>query len=400
MNETGWRVCALVVMVSSLVGCPAQPPSLTSQPASVSGAKTQLAVGVSTVRAVRRNVDVTLEATGTVTPLQSVEVRSQMSGSIKQVHLREGQFVEAGQLLFTLDARNEQVGLAKARAEQAKGQALLTDAQRQLARSRELLAQQFVSQGAVDAAQAQVSSQQAMMAADAAAIAAAQVALSYARITAPSAGRVGAVNVFVGTTVQPAGVALATITQLNPVAVSFNVPQQYLSALLRMLRTEQGTVWAELPLALAAQASSADKAQRAAQQGTLRFVDNLIDPASGTVRVKAHFDNANEALWPGAFVRVRWVIETLQNAVVVPQASVIQGPKGRFVYVVGPDNKALDRPVQMVHVAGTDAVVTGVTEGERVVLQGQQNLRPGVAVVERSMPGAASATSFAPAASA
>ena len=336
-------------------------------------------VSVTTVRAQKRDVDVMLEATGTVTPLNSVDLRSQVSSVITKVNIREGQFVKAGDVLFTLDARNDQVNLAKAEAQLAKDMAALADAQRQLARNRDLLAQNFISQGAVDTSQTQVESQQAVVTADRAAIDAAKVGLGYNRITAPASGRAGAINVFAGTTVQPGGASLVTITQLDPIAVSFSLPQRNLDDALQTMRAGGGKVIAVLPDA---------QEGRKALTGKLDFVDNAVDPNSGTVKVKAQFANATEALWPGAFVTVRLAVRTLKDATVVPQAAVIQGPRGSIVYAVDAQNKAVSRPIEVVYASGLDAAVTGVLPGEKIVVDGRQNLRGGVAVAERAASGA------------
>ena len=370
----GWAAVALGLM--SLAGCSKEAVQPTAGVAAsavpASGAASGPLVSVSTVRAQKRDVDVTLEATGTVSALNSVDIRPQVSSVITQVHIREGQFVKAGQLLFTLDARNDEVNLAKAKAQLAKDTASLADAQRQLARSRDLLAQNFISQGALDTNQTLVETQQAVVTADRAAIEAAQVGLSYSRITAPSAGRAGAINVFAGSTVQPGGTALVTITQLDPIAVSFNLPQRNLGDALQTLRAGGGKVIAVLPEG------------RGETLGKLQFVDNAVDANSGTVRVKAQFDNPKEALWPGAFVTVRLAVQTLKDAIVVPQAAVIQAPRGTIVYTVDADNKAVARRIDVLFATGPDAVASGVRAGERVVLDGRQNLRPGATVIERA----------------
>lgn len=350
----------------------AVPASASSAPGPGGGAP----VSVTSVRAQRRDVDVMFEATGTVTALNSVDIRSQVSSVITRVDIREGQFVKAGQLLFTLDARNDELGLTKARSQLTTNQATLADARRQLARSQELLAQNFISQGAVDTSQTLVETQQSLVAASRSAIEAAQVALSYSRIAAPAAGRAGAINVFAGTTVQPGGAALVTITQLDPIGVAFNVPQRNLTDALRSLRAGGGSVTAVLP------------ESRGSASGKLRFVDNVVDPNSGTVRVKAEFGNRDELLWPGGFVTVRLAVQTLQDATVIPQAAVIQGPRGSIVYVIDAQNRAQARPVEVVYGSGLDAVVSGVQPGERVVLDGRQNLRAGVPVAERAASGA------------
>jgi RND family efflux transporter MFP subunit len=329
-------------------------------------------VSVTLVTVQKRDVDVMLDATGTVTALNSVEIRPQIASTITKVHIREGQFVSAGQLLFTLDARNDEVNVTKARAQLAKDQAALADAQRQLARSKDLFAQNFISQGAVDTNQTLVESQQAVVASDRAAIEAAQVGLSYSRITAPAAGRAGAINVFAGSFVQPSGASLVTITQLDPIAVAFSLPQRNLGQALATLRSGGGKVTASFPEA------------GGTAVGKLLFVDNTVDAGSGTVRVKAEFANKDERLWPGAFVNIRLAVQSLKGASVIPQAAIIQSPRGKMAYVVDVANKASPRPVEVLYAEGVDAAVSGLRAGERVVLDGRQNLRPGASVVERA----------------
>ncbi len=383
MNKSlmGWAA-ALAVVVGA-AGCGKAPAPEATGPAASGAAPGPVAasgaggtVSVSSVRALAKDVDVMLEATGTISALNSVDIRPQVSSVITQVNIREGQFVKAGQLLFTLDARNDEVKLATAKAQLARDQASLADAQRQLARARELLGQGFISQGAVDTNQTLVDTQQAVVTADRAAIQAALVGLSYNRIVAPAAGRAGAINVFAGSTVQPGGTALVTITQLDPIAVSFSLPQRNLNDALQTLRAGGGKVVAVLPEA------------RGEVTGKLQFVDNVVDPNSGTVKVKARFDNTKEALWPGGFVTVRLAVRTMKDAVVVPQAAVIQGPRGAIVYTVDAENKAVSRRVEVLYANGPEAVASGVRAGERVVVEGRQNLRPGAAVVERTATGA------------
>ena len=227
------------------------------------------AISVTTVIARQRDMPVELEATGTVVPVTSVDVRPQVTSSIISVHVREGQFVKAGDLLFTLDSRTDEANVARLRAQMAKDQAALADAQRQLTRSRELLEQKFISQGAVDTNQSLVDSQAALVAADRAAIDAARVALAYGRVTAPSAGRVGAVVVYPGTSVQANQTTLVTITQLDPIDVSFNVPQRNLADVLAALKEGGAAVTAALP------------ESRSTVSGKLLFVDNAVDAGFG-----------------------------------------------------------------------------------------------------------------------
>ena len=345
------------------------------------------AVAVTTVPAAQRDFPVVLEANGTVTPLSTVDVRPQVASVVAKVHIREGQFVKAGEPMFTLDSRADQVNVTKAQAQLAKDEATLADARRQLARSKDLLAQNFVSQSAVDSNQAQLDAQLAAVAADRAAVEAARVALGYSRIDAPSAGRVGAINVYPGSYVQPSTAPLVTITQLDPIAVAFNLPQRNLPDALAQLAGGGVEVTAQLPGAVGAEGRL---------RGRLQFVDNAVDANSGTVKVKALFDNPQHRLWPGAYVNVSLPVEVLKQAVVVPQASIIQGATGKSLYVVQ-EGKAALREVEVRVAAGNEAVVGGVRAGERVVVEGRQNLRPGAAVTERAPPGAAASANAGPA---
>jgi len=367
MNHLIVRATTLALLLTLSACGKHDTPAAAATAASAAGA----AVSVSTVVAQQRDYPVQLEATGTVTPLNLVEVKPQISSTITRVHIREGQFVQAGQLLFTLDDRSADTDVAKARAQLQKDLAALADAQRQLQRSQELLAQNFVSQGAVDQNRALFDSAQAVVAADRAALQATQVSQSYTRIVATSAGRAGIISVFPGTLVQPTSPALVTITQLDPIAVTFNLPQRNLGDALQSLRDGGGRVDAVLPEG------------RGTLKGRLAFVDNTVDANSGTVKVRAQFANKDETLWPGAFVNVRLAVSTLRGAIVVPQASIVQGARGRVVFVVEAGSKAGVRPVEVVYAAGADAVVTGVQVGDRVVVDGRQNLRPGVPVIER-----------------
>ncbi len=333
-------------------------------------------VSVSTVKAVQRDQRVTLEATGTVSSLTTVDIKPQVSSTVDKVHVKEGQFVRRGDLLFTLDSRADAVNVTKARAQLARDQAALADAQRQLARSRDLLAQQFVSQSAVDAAQTQAETQQAVVAAGRAALSAAELGLGYHRIVAPSAGRVGAINVFPGSLVQPSGTALLTVTQLDPIAVAFNLPQRNLQDTLQGLREGGLPVIAQLP-------ERSDGSPGARLEGRLQFVDSAVDANSGSVRVKAVFDNPQQHLWPGAYVKVDIALRTLGGAIVIPQAAIVTGQKARSVFVVDADDRVQPRPIELVHPVGPEAVVTGLSAGERIVVDGRENVRAGSKVVER-----------------
>ena len=421
-------------------------------------------VSVTTARAQQKDLAIVLQTTGVVSPLSSIDIRSQVSSVITKVHISEGQFVRKGDVLFTLDSRADQANLAKANAQLSKDLASLADAGRQLARSKQLLAQNFVSQGAVDTAQASVDAQTAAVAADRAAIDAARVPLSYARIVAPSSGRVGLIPMFAGSAVQANQTPLVTITQLDPIAVTFNLPQRNLQDVLAILKKGDGKVRAVLPESIvAAPASPAGRPNAPAaapggpvppanpvavtgaapaassaptapalvsavapvaappaasaapptaalatasppgapptaptaavaptlpgQIGTLSFVDTMVDPASGTVKAKAQFANANNAFWPGAFVNVSVTVQSIKDAIVIPQLAIVQTARGAIVYVIDKENKAAIRPVQIVQSQGEEAAVTGLRPGEKIAIEGRSNLRPGSIAVERSRDG-------------
>jgi RND family efflux transporter MFP subunit len=344
--------------------------SSASAPASASRAPGS-AVSVTTAVAKKRDFDVNIEAIGTVTPVASVDVKPQTNSVITRVHIKEGQFVKVGELLFTLDPRPDEANVAKVRAQMVKDEAVLADAQRQLARSKDLIAKNFISQGALDSTQAQVDAQLANLVADRAALDAAQLALSYNSVRASGAGRLGAINVFPGTAVQANQTALVTITQLDPINISFSLPQRNLDAILEGLKSGGVTVSAKLP------------ESKSAILGRLQFVDNAVDAATGTIKVKARFDNRDSKLWPGAFVKAMLLSNTLKDAVVIPTTAIIQSTKGSIVYVAEKGKAAL-RPVKVVASQGEDSAVTGVAAGEKVVLEGRQNLRPDVSLVERT----------------
>jgi len=365
-------------------------------------------VSVSVVRAAKRDVAVQVEATGTVSALASIDIKPQLASVLTGVHVKEGQFVQKGQLLFTLDGRADAANLARAEAQLLRDQATLADAQRQLARSQDLLSKNFVSQGAVDTSQANVDAQRAAVAADKAAIEAARVAVSYSCIAAPSSGRVGQINVFPGSSVAPSGAAMVTITQLDPISVSFNLPQRNLADALQALAATRGAGPAKpaasaperaAPRAAAGASGAGAPAASAAQSGMvlailpegrgtrvgrLEFVDNLVDPASGTVKVKAVFGNKDQSLWPGAYVNVQLALQSLAGAVVIPQASIVQGARGTAVFVVDGEGLAAIRPVKVLQALGDEAAVSGVRPGEKIVLDGRQNVRPGSRLIERA----------------
>ncbi len=319
---------------------------------------------VNVVAPQRQDVGVDVAANGTVSPKQTVDLRPQTTSTIREVHIREGQFVKAGQLMFSLDDRSDRAAVAQAQAEVARGKATLADLERQYKRSQELVAQKFLAQSAVDTLQSQVEAARAALAASTAAVQASKVSASYTAIRAPMSGRVGAIGVYPGSLVQPA-TSLTTITQLDPIDVAFTLPESSLGALLAAQK--QGKV--------AVEASTGGDAKPVL--GELIFVDNTVDPTTGTIRVKAQFGNADGLLWPGQYVNTRVTVRTIKDAVVIPQNAIIINAQGTFVYVVEKDGTARLAPIQRQHTFGLNAAVTGLSGNEQVITEGKQNLRPG-----------------------
>jgi multidrug efflux system membrane fusion protein len=318
---------------------------------------------VTLATAEKQDVPVTVQVNGSVVSLNSVDLRPQVTNTVSTVHVKEGQFVKAGQLLFSLDDRNDQANLARARAQQQKDEATMADLERQYKRSQDLVAQNFIAKSAADATLSQLEAQRAAVAADRAAVQSAQVALGYATLRAPIAGRIGAVNIYPGTLVQPT-LSLVTVTQLDPIAVSFPVPEGNLQDLLEAARSRSPV-------------EALVTGRKTPLIGSLDFVDNTVDPQIGTVRAKAVFANADQGLWPGQFVGTRITVRTLSGATVVPAAALMMLSDGTSLYVVDAAKTATRRKVKTLHTFGTKVAVSGVEPGEQVVIEGSQNVRPG-----------------------
>lgn len=338
---------------------------------------------VSTVLAKRQDVPIQLTANASVSPLATVDLRPQVTNTIVKVHVAEGDMVKQGQLLFSLDQRNELASLARAKAQIAKDQATLQDLERQLQRSNELLAQQFISRGASDTLQTQLQAQRANLAVNQANLQTAQVALDYTIIKAPMSGRVGAINVHPGSLVQPS-TSLLQISQLNPINLTFTVPEDQVKQLLA----------AQKNAPIAVQTTLAGSTTPL--QGKLSFIDSAIDSNSGAIKLKAQFDNPEHLLWPGQYTSVSMTVQTLRDAVVVPIAAVVTNVNGKSVFTVaGPTAKL--KPVTLVYTFGAHAVVTGIEGGEKIILDGRQNLRPGGKIKELSVPNKSDKAKSAPA---
>ncbi|HEX8874358.1 MAG TPA: efflux RND transporter periplasmic adaptor subunit, partial [Nitrosospira sp.] len=262
--------------------------------------------------------------------------------------------------------------LLKTEGQLAKARADLRNAERNLERQRELFRQNFISQAALDVAENQVDAMRAQLTVDQATVQANRIAVGFSEIVAPIAGRTGAISVYQGSLVQPND-ALVNITQIDPINVSFTLPEREFVPLEEALAKGNVAVSVEL-----------DTASKQTRTGRLIFIDNMIDTASGTIRLKAEFPNADNHLWPGMFVTVALAPRTLTRALTVPVQAVQTGPEMKFLYAVGTDNKVSLLPVNVRLVQDEIAVVegNGIAPGLRVVVEGAQNLRPGSAVKE------------------
>jgi RND family efflux transporter MFP subunit len=345
--------------------------ALTSGPQGAAAGKAKPAPLVSVAAVKLLDLPLILTAQGHVTPLNQVEVRPELTAAIRGVHFREGDQVRAGQLLFTLDGSDAAALLERAKAQAAQVKAQLDEAQLGHVRTRRMVDAGYMSPSAIDAQTSKVDGLKAQLAAAQADIANAGLQLDRARILAPVAGRTGAVDVHPGSLAQLGQTAaLVTIVQLDPIGVEFELPEQYLGA---VRATGAGVALRD--------------AGGAERQGWLTFIDSAVSSASGTIRLKASFANADRALWPGAFVRVALDAGRDRGASVLPPQALLEGPDGRFVYVVDGAGRVAARPVRLLRVRDEGAVVTGVGDGEQVVVEGAQELHPGVLV--RTAPAAA-----------
>ncbi len=324
---------------------------------------------VKTALAEQKTISIKVFANGYVTAINTVDVRPKVQNIVRTIHVKEGQFVKAGQLLFTLDERSDLSNVAKARAELAAGQSDLADAELALKRNEDLLSRNFVSQAVVDTARNKVASLRNTTRANQAIAESSSIALSDNRIEASISGRIGIISVHPGSLAQPSGDAMVTISQLDPIAVSFTLPERELANIITTYPQGNAPVTAQLP-------------GQPELTGKLIFIDNAADTQSGTIRMKAQFDNAAQKLWPGSFVNVSLVSRNVSNAVLVPAQAVVTGPIDKFIYVVQPDDTVKEQKVDVLAIEDGQAAVIGLDAGVRVAVEGMQNLRPGSKISE------------------
>jgi len=328
-------------------------------------------VPVTAGRATERDMPVYVRGLGSVQASNSVIVRSRVDGAIVKVDFKEGQEVRAGDLLFEIDPRPYQAALAQAQANLARYQAQRANAQRNANRDKPLVGKEFISRQQFDADSTNADALAATVTADNAAIEAAQLNLEYTQLRSPIDGRTGARQVDIGNLVHASdNTALVTITQLKPIFVSFTAPQDRLDAIRQ----------AEIKGPVPAEAWSQGE-QRKIASGALTLIDNQIDAATGTVHLKASFDNQDEALWPGEFVDMRLQVNTLRSAVTVPARSIQAGPNGSYLFVIKPDDTVEQRAVSVAETENDLAAVTdGLSADEQIVVDGQYRLQQGTKV--------------------
>jgi membrane fusion protein, multidrug efflux system len=354
-----------------------------SQPAHAR-ASARAGVPVSVAVVGRQDVPIYLTGLGAVQASFTVAIHSQVDGKLQEVLFTEGQHVKKGDVLAKIDPRLFQAALDQAKAKKAQDQAQLTSAEKDLARSKTLVLSNITSQQIVDQQQAKVDQLKAAIAADDAMIQTAQTQLEYTTITAPSDGRMGVRLVDPGNIVHANDQgSLATLTLTQPSAVMFTLPARYLDDIRDAMARGPVTVTAY----------DQDN-RRALATGTLLLVDNIIDQATSTIRLKAMFPNTDEKLWPGEFVNAHVLIDTRSNAVVVPSAAIQRGPNGLFLWTVTANNLAQPRPIE----AGPTyrdltVVAAGLNGGERIVTDGQYKLQKDAPVTVTSTPTAPTAGS-------
>jgi RND family efflux transporter MFP subunit len=327
---------------------------------------------VTTIVVEKKDTPLIIEATGTIVSNGIVDIRPMITNTVAKIHVKDGQEVKAGDLLFTLDNRNDTANYERLKA-------LAEDAQKQYLRAKELVAKNFISKAGLETSLANAKSAQA-------AARSAEVQLSFDSIRSPIDGRAGIVNVFPGSLVQASNVvstatnstttssvgAMVTITQLNPINVQFVIPEKDIPVLLEnQLDGEPLTV----------KVSVGDSGKKI-YEGKVLVIDNQVDPSIAAVRVKAQIPNDSMTLLPGQFARVSLVANTLKDALSIPSQAIVMNPRGRFVYVVDKDSKAVSKPVKVVYEYQGTSVITGIEAGDKVVVEGKQNLRPGGKVRE------------------
>jgi multidrug efflux system membrane fusion protein len=327
-------------------------------------------VPVLVAKAEAKDIPVEIQTVGKVQAYSAVSIRSQVTGRIVQVHFKEGQEVKAGDELFTIDPRPFQAAMNQAQANLQRDQAQLVNGRLAFERTSNLLTSKIASQADYDTALSAYQSAQSTVIADAAAVTNAQLSLDYTSITSPIEGRTGNVTIKEGNVVKAPDDVLVSITQIHPIYVAFSVPENNLPAIRHQAAHES------MPVAASLQGDTASAAR-----GLLTFIDNSVDTNTGTILLKATFQNTNTVLWPGQFVQASLVLSNLTQAVVVPSQAVQTGQDGEFLFVVKEGDTVEARPITAgITYDGVQVITSGLKLGETVVIDGQVRLTAGAKV--------------------
>jgi len=324
-------------------------------------------VPVVAAKAELKDMPIDVTSIGTVEAYTSVSVRPQVNGPLLEAHFKEGDFVRKGQLLFKIDPRPYETDLARAKATLLRDKALAENNRSQAERYKKLLAEGVAPPQQVDTFLSAAEAADATVASDEAAIRQAELNLAYCTIEAPLEGYTGKIMVEPGNLVRASDAALVVINQINPIFVNFAVPQQHLADIKRYMGRNRLRVTATLP-----------NDPGPPEQGYLTFVDNAVDPSTGTLRLRAEFDNRRSRLWPGLFVNASLRLSDRPNTLVVPSQAISTNQSGQFVYVVKEDNTVELRPIIAgAAIEGQSMIQEGLKPGETVVIDGQLRLVPG-----------------------
>ena len=322
---------------------------------------------VTAATANRETVPVEVHAIGNVEAFSTVTVKSQVEGLIEQVHFTEGQDVHKDELLFNIDPRPFEARLQQTEANLARDQAQAKNARAQAQRNKDLFEAGIVSKDQYDQFATSADALDASVRADQAAIAEAKLELGYCTIRSPIDGRTGSLLVHPGNLVKANDTSLVVINQIHPIYVTFSVPEQYLPQIkARAAREKLGVI------------ATTNESSQNADKGVLTFINNTVDPSTGTIMLKGTFPNGGGRLWPGQFLNVALKLSVMEDATVVPSQAVQTGEKGSYVYVVKPDMTADYRPVETgATIEGRTVIEKGVSPGEKVVTDGQLRIFPG-----------------------
>lgn len=357
----------LPLALALLLSPAALPPNALAQPA----------IPVTTEPAQIGPAPVEVLANGTVVSESVVTIRTRVDGQIREVHVTEGQLVQRGQPLFTLDSRLNQAILAQQEAQLAANRAQIVRFQADAVRYQALRGEGFAAQQRFEQATAEAAAAVANARATEALIQQTRLNIEFASIVAETDGKLGVLPLRVGNVVRQAeNVAMATITQMNPILVQFSVPERWLPQIRTALNAGDVPVMA-----------LGDGVEGPPATGRLVFVDSSVDTATGTIQLRARFDNPEGALWPGQYVRVTLVPTVEQEAISIPAAAVQTGQQGRYVFVLTPEGQARRRPVRLVRTLRDRAVVQGeIAAGEKIIVDGAQRVTDGARAVERNAP--------------